>query len=69
MADLRKLQNGSDVRGIAVEGVEGEHVNLTADAVNRIAQAYAIWLAKRLKKEPKDLVIGVDMTPESQQMR
>ena len=59
MADLRKLQNGSDVRGIAVEGVEGEHVNLTADAVNRIAQAYAIWLAKRLKKEPKELVIGV----------
>ena len=23
-----KLQNGSDVRGIAMEGVEGEHVNL-----------------------------------------
>ena len=27
--DLSKLQNGSDIRGVAVEGVEGENVNLT----------------------------------------
>ena len=26
--ELMKLQNGSDVRGIALEGVEGEAVNL-----------------------------------------
>ena len=26
--ELMKLQNGSDVRGIALEGVEGEKVNL-----------------------------------------
>ena len=26
--ELLKLQNGSDVRGIAVEGVAGEDVNL-----------------------------------------
>ena len=24
MADIKKLQNGSDIRGIACEGVEGE---------------------------------------------
>ena len=29
--DILKLQNGSDVRGVALEGVEGEHVNLTED--------------------------------------
>lgn len=25
----KKLQNGSDIRGVALEGIEGEHVNLT----------------------------------------
>ena len=24
----KKLQNGSDIRGVALEGIEGEHVNL-----------------------------------------
>ena len=27
--DFLKLQNGSDIRGVALEGVDGEHVNLT----------------------------------------
>ena len=36
---ILKLQNGSDVRGIAVEGVPDEKVNLTPEAVNRIAAA------------------------------
>ena len=27
----KKLQNGSDIRGVALEGIEGEHVNLTPD--------------------------------------
>ena len=31
--DLRKLQNGSDIRGIAVDGVAGEKVNLTDSTV------------------------------------
>ena len=32
---LLKLANGSDVRGIAVEGVADEPVNLTAEAASR----------------------------------
>ena len=27
--DYKKLQNGSDIRGVALEGIEGQHVNLT----------------------------------------
>ena len=42
---MLKLQNGSDVRGVAVEGVEGQQVNLTGEAANLIAQAFALWLA------------------------
>ena len=27
--DYSKLQNGSDIRGVALEGIEGQHINLT----------------------------------------
>lgn len=47
---ILKLQNGSDVRGIAVEGVPDEKVNLTPEAVNRIAAGFAKFLAQKLGK-------------------
>ena len=59
MVDLLKLQNGSDVRGVAAEGVEGEPVTLTPQAVNLIGQAFARWLSGRSGKEVGDLKIGV----------
>ena len=34
--DFLKLQNGSDIRGIALEGVDGEHVNLTTEVCRNI---------------------------------
>ncbi len=45
-----KLQNGSDVRGVALEGVEGEPVNLTADISRTIGYAFSQWLEKKLGK-------------------
>ena len=42
--DLRKLQNGSDVRGIALDGVKGEEVNLTNEASYKIAKAFSCLL-------------------------
>ena len=57
MVDLLKLQNGSDVRGVAAEGVEGEPVTLTPQAVNLIGQAFARWLSGRSGKEVGDLKI------------
>ncbi|MCI8415929.1 MAG: phosphomannomutase/phosphoglucomutase [Lachnospiraceae bacterium] len=59
MVDLWKLQNGSDVRGIAAEGIEGEPINLTSEAVNVIGQAFAKWLANRSQKDISQLKIGV----------
>ena len=57
--DLLKLQNGSDIRGVAVEGVEGENVNLTPDIAKQIGCAYVSWLAKKIDCEPTALHIGV----------
>ena len=57
--ELMKLQNGSDVRGIAVEGVEGESVNLTTESVNRIASGFVEFLSNKLNKSKNDLKIAI----------
>ena len=57
--DIMKLQNGSDIRGIALEGVEGEHVNLTEDISLKIGAAFVKWLSKKTGKACSELKIGV----------
>lgn len=57
--DLRKLQNGSDIRGIAVDGVVGEKVNLTDSTVFLLAKAFALWLGQRAKT-PLTIAVGHD---------
>lgn len=54
-----KLQNGSDVRGVACEGIEGEHVNLTEKSVYAIGQAFALWLTRKKGIQPEECIIGV----------
>lgn len=58
--DIRKLQNGSDVRGVALEGIPGEDVNFTQDMAMKIAFAFATWLEKKLGKAPLTFAIGQD---------
>lgn len=59
--EILKLQNGSDVRGVALPGVDGESVNLTPEICNKIAQAFAKWLSKKLNKPCEKLRIGIGM--------
>lgn len=54
-----KLQNGSDVRGVALEGVEGESVNLTPDIVRPIGFAFAQWLSEKKGKPVSELKVAV----------
>ena len=56
---MLKLQNGSDVRGVAVAGVEGQPVTLTPETAQLIARAFVRWLAEKSKKSPEELKIGV----------
>ncbi|XP_024978323.1 uncharacterized protein LOC112515645 isoform X1 [Cynara cardunculus var. scolymus] len=42
--DFLKLQNGSDIRGVAVDGVAGEPLSLTEPVTQAIASAFAAWL-------------------------
>ncbi|MDD3114593.1 MAG: phosphomannomutase/phosphoglucomutase [Anaerovibrio sp.] len=57
--ELMKLQNGSDVRGIALEGVEGEEVNLRPEAANVIAAAFVRFLMQKLHKSVGELKIAI----------
>ncbi|MDJ0705376.1 MAG: phosphomannomutase/phosphoglucomutase [Leptolyngbyaceae cyanobacterium MO_188.B28] len=57
--DWKKLQNGSDIRGVALDGVPNEPVNLTPDVVTTLGKAFVIWLTKKLEKPATDLVISV----------
>lgn len=55
-----KLQNGSDVRGVALEGIEGEPVNLTPDIARTIGFGFAKWLEKKLGKTELKVAVGND---------
>ena len=55
-----KLQNGSDVRGVALEGVEGEAVNLTEPITRTIGYAFFQWLEKKLDKSDLKVAVGHD---------
>ncbi len=59
MQDLFKLKNGTDVRGTAIAGVEGDPVTLTDEAVERIAKAFYVWTAKKTGKSPV-IAVGHD---------
>ena len=56
------LQNGSDIRGIATEGIAGEHVNLTPSIVEKIAVAFVSWLTEKkdIAADKMDIAIGRD---------
>ncbi|PSS05089.1 Phosphomannomutase/phosphoglucomutase [Actinidia chinensis var. chinensis] len=49
--DFLKLQNGSDIRGVTVAGVEGEPVDLTERVTEAIAAAFAAWLLDKKKPD------------------
>ena len=59
LTKLLELQNGSDIRGIATEGISGEMININPLITKRIAQAYVIWLSKKTGKPVDKLSVSV----------
>lgn len=53
------LKSGTDIRGVASEGVEGENVNLTPDVVEAITKAFTIWLSDKICKNYNELTVSV----------
>ncbi len=59
MLNYFKLQNGSDVRGVALEGVPGEKINLSKNETYYLAVSFGEWLSKKLNKSTDSLTISI----------
>ena len=59
----KNLQNGSDIRGIAIDGVPGEARNLGENEAIHLTEGYLLWLTDKLKKSSDSLKIAVGMDP------
>lgn len=57
--NLKPLQNGSDIRGIATSGIPGEVPNLTLEETRRLSQGFLLWLSEKTGKAPSRLKIAV----------
>ncbi|MBQ1684469.1 MAG: phosphomannomutase/phosphoglucomutase [Clostridia bacterium] len=70
MIDYMKLQNGSDIRGVAIELPGGKPVDLTRESVTAIGSAFAAFAAERLGKTLPELrvAIGRDSRLSGQQL-
>ena len=58
--EYKKLQNGSDIRGVALEGIEGQNVNLTEKVCKDIGRGFALWLIKKTGKTSLRVAVGRD---------
>lgn len=48
---IQRLQNGTDVRGVALEGEKGRRVDLTPPVAEAIGECFGEWLKERLRRE------------------
>ncbi len=56
---FRQFKSGTDIRGVATEGVAGQPVNLTDEVIERMADGFVLWLAEKVGKAPDALKISV----------
>ena len=55
----KQFKSGTDIRGVASEGVKGQSVNLTDEAVANMADGFVLWLSKKVNKPCDRLTISV----------
>lgn len=55
----KQFKSGTDIRGIASEGVEGEPLNMTNDAVKNMAGGFCRWLMSKTGKNATELTVSV----------
>lgn len=53
------FKSGTDIRGIASEGVADEPVNLTDEVLTQIADGFILWAAEKTGKSSSELTVSV----------
>lgn len=57
--DYSKLQNGSDIRGVAMDIFENEPVNLTEEAASRLARGFLYLLTVKTGNAANEITVSV----------
>ncbi len=55
----KKLQNGSDIRGVAIDGVKDEPINLNPEIIEVLGKAFVLWL-KQAGYSNISIAVGMD---------
>ena len=55
----KQFKSGTDIRGVASEGVKGQEVNLTNEVVRNMAMGFGLWLEDKLGKKVNEMKIAV----------
>lgn len=53
------FKSGTDIRGVASEGVAGQEVNMTNDVVASMARGFVLWLSDKTGKKCDELKISI----------
>lgn len=54
-----EFKSGTDIRGVASEGVANQPITLTDEAVSKIANGYLLWCEKTVGKKANELKLAV----------
>lgn len=55
----KSFKSGTDVRAVAMDGVEGEPLTLTDEVVDRIVSAFVCWLSEKSGKAVDTLTVAI----------
>ena len=59
MIEYKKFKSGTDIRGIAAEGVENEHINLTDDVIKAMTNGFLVWFCDKYNKPADKITVSV----------
>lgn len=57
--ELKKLQNGSDIRGVSLDGVSGEPITLGKEEARALTRGFILWLQEKTGMMPQEMRISV----------
>lgn len=55
----KQFKSGTDIRGVASEGVPGEEINLTDENIARMTDGFILWLSEKTGKSAGSLTVAV----------
>lgn len=57
--EWKRFKSGTDIRAVALDGVPGEHCQLTDEVVIGIIRAFVLWVSRKAGKSADSLTVSV----------